>query len=102
MTGFAGHIDFAPGRIEAVGLERVILLQVCGVTLGAHVIPVLLAPGPVQHVGMRYFLVGIKVIPTLIDYIPGDRQRLQSPIAEADQVLLKWRHAEGVGDAKFL
>ena len=93
VTGFAGDIDFGPGGVKAVELRIVILMQVRGMTFGAHVIPVLLQAGPVEGVFMRQVLAGIEMKPALSALllrpaVPGDAQRLIAAVRKTDQVLL--------------
>ena len=71
--------------------------------LGAHEIPVLVQLGPVQHVVVADVFVRIEMKPALAALIlrprvPGNRQRLDAPVREFDQVLLQGIDAERVLD----
>src|SRR5262249_48310293 len=71
--------------------------------LGTHEIPVLIELGPVQHVVVLDFFVGIEMEPALAALVfrpavPGDRKRLYAAVREFDQVLLEGIDAEGVFD----
>src|SRR4029434_2239387 len=68
--------------------------------LGAHKIPILVEPGPVQNVVVFDLFVRIEVEPTLSAFmlwptVPGDGKRLQASIGKLNQVLLKRIDAEG-------
>ena len=68
-------------------------------TFGAHVIPVLLASGPVQGVGVSDDFIAIDMEPALATLfirpgIPGRRQYLQAPVRKCDQILLQRCYAE--------
>jgi len=74
--------------------------------LGAHVVPVLRTPGPVQHVLVVHLVVRIEVEPALAarllgPAVPGDRQGLQSAAGQFDQVLLQGADAEGIADLEI-
>ncbi len=103
MTRLAAHADFREARGEAVGRRVVILAHAGRVASRAHEIPVLIQPGPVQHVVVLDLLVRIEVKPALAALVlrpavPGDRQRLQAAIGKLDQILLQRINAEGVFD----
>src|SRR5690348_8383909 len=71
--------------------------------VGALIIPGLVAPGPVQPVASRQFLVGVEVEPALAALlfraaVPGVAERLIAPPWKGDQVLLQRVDPEGVGD----
>src|SRR5208283_4916864 len=96
VARFAGDIDLRPrGRIAVLG-EIVILAQIGGVAIGAHVVPGLVAPRPMQRIGARYLLAGIKMEPALALVllalrIPGQNERLYSTVGKRNQILLQWR-----------
>ncbi len=103
MARLARDVDLGPRRREAVLRAVVALLQVRRMALGAHVVPILLRPGPVQFVARRHPLVRVQVVPALpaglsFARVPRDRERLQPAATEVDQVLLQRGHAEHVGD----
>ena len=92
-----------PGRVVAVGLQVIAAPQVGRVAVGAHPVPVLIDPGPVQLVVVRDLLVGIEVEPALAALllrprVPGEAQRLEAPAREGDQILLQRVDAERVVD----
>ena len=76
VAGLAAYVDFGPGGVKRVARQVVVLLQVRRVAVGAHVVPVLLAAGPVQWIVGRDFFVGVEVEPAFVFRVPGDRQRL--------------------------
>ncbi len=107
MAGLATDVDFCPGRCEGIRLHRIVFLQIGGMTLGAHVVPVLFTTGPVQQIVMRNEFVRIQVVPALPTIgatpgIPGDRQRLYMAIRHLNQVLLQRRNAKGEFDRELL
>src|SRR5580704_3401284 len=72
--------------------------------VGAHEVPILLRAGPVQGIAGRYFLIRIKMEPSLTTLraratVPGDTERLQTAAREPDQILLQRRDAESVIDS---
>src|SRR6266481_188984 len=98
VAGLAADVELAPGRVVPVGLRVVALLEVRRVAFGAHQVPVLVAPRPVQRIVGRDLLARVEREPVLPAGIPRDGQALQPPAGELDQVLLERRHAEGVLD----
>ena len=71
--------------------------------VGAHVVPGLVAPGPVQPIAGRQPLVRIEVEPALAALllraaVPGDAERLIAAAGQGDQILLQRIDAERVGD----
>ena len=101
VTRLAAYADFRERGGITVVCRIIILAQAGGVTLGAHIIPVLVQLGPVQHVVMLDLLVGIEVEPMLSPLllraaVPGDRQRLHAPVREFHQILLQRIDPEGV------
>ena len=105
MTRLAAHADFREARGEAVGRRVVILAHAGRMAPRAHEIPVLVQPGPVQHVVVLDLLVRIEMKPALAALllrpaVPGERQRLQAAVGKLDQILLQWLDAERVLDFK--
>ena len=103
MTGLARHIHVGPGGCVGVGRQVVVLLQVGGVAVGAHVVPGLVAPGPVQPIAGGQPLVGIEMEPALAALllraaVPRDAERLKAPAWHGNQVLLQRIDAERIGD----
>jgi len=98
VARLAGDVDLGPGRMEAAVIGVVVLLQVGGVALGAHTVPVLGAAGPVQPVVRRDVLGRVEVEPTFPFGVPGDGQALVPSSWERNQVLLEGLPPEGVGD----
>ena len=105
MTRLAAHADLREARGEAVGRRVVILAHAGRMAPRAHEIPVLVQPGPVQHVVVLDLLVRIEMEPALAALllrpaVPGERQRLQASVGKLDQILLQWLDAERVLDFK--
>ena len=103
VTRFAADRDLVPVRREGV-LGRVVAFgDLARVTVRAHEVPVLRAPRPVQFVAEIDLLVRVLPEPALAagflgPRIPGQRERLQAPARQLDQVLLQRLDAEGVLD----
>src|SRR5450432_161892 len=79
MASLAANADFRKRRRELVVRRVIILPDAGGVALRAHEIPVLVEPGPMQHIVVADFLVRIEVKPVLTAFlfrpaIPRDRQ----------------------------
>src|SRR5512132_512467 len=103
VAGLAGDVDLRPGRGIGVFLRVVVLAQLRRVALGAHEIPGLINPCPVQRIAGLELLIGIQMEPALAALVlrpavPGDAERLHPPVREGDQVLLQRVDAEGVAD----
>ena len=101
VTGLAGHIHIRPGRVVAESLRIESLVEIGGVTIGAHVVPVEVLSRPVEKVVGGDFLVGVEVIPALSAFfgrprIPADLERLVASAFEGDQILLQGIVTEGV------
>jgi hypothetical protein len=103
VAGLAADAHFrVRGRIGVRGCV-VVLLDVRGVAVGAHEVPVLLPPRPVQLVAVVDALAGIEVEPALPALllracVPGDRKGLNVAARQLDEVLLQRIHAERVAD----
>jgi len=72
-------------------------------TIGAHVVPGLIAPSPVQPVARRGLLVLVKMKPALSALVlwtavPGRAKCLKSSAGHGDQVLLQWKNTKGIGN----
>src|SRR5271166_6734870 len=96
VAGFAGDIDLRPRRRVAVLGKVVILAQIGGVAIGAHVVPGLVAPRPMQRIGTCYLLAGIEMEPALavvllVSRIPSQNESLHSTIRKRDKILLQRR-----------
>ena len=107
MAGFAADRDFRVCCCKRVVRSVIAHLKIGRVALGAHEVPVLLTPGPVQQVSGCDVLVGIEVEPALTTVrvgtrIPGERQGLHAASREFNEVLLQRLDAEHIGDAKIL
>ena len=101
MAGFATDADFGPCRRKAIRLGVVVLGDTGRVALRAHEIPVLVQPGPVQDVVVFDLLIGGEMKPALAALVlrpavPSERQRLNAPVGELDEILLQRIDAEGV------
>ena len=77
MTGLATDADLREGRGEPVARRVVILGDPGRVALGAHEIPVLVQPGPVQDIIVLDLLFWVEMKPALAAFVlwtavPGD------------------------------
>ncbi len=103
VAGLAGDVDLVPGGGVAVGIGVVALHQIGRVALGAHRVPDLVAPRPVERIAGGDPLVRVEVEPAPAALfrgpgVPGDSERLQAPAGKPDQILLQVLDAEGVED----
>ena len=101
VTGLASGAELRPRRPVRVARRVVILAHVDRVAVGAHEVPVLRAPRPVQLVAVVDLVEWIDMEPALAaprlrPRVPRDRQRLQLASGELDQVLLQRIDAERV------
>ncbi|MNZ18354.1 hypothetical protein D3C78_353630 [compost metagenome] len=106
MAGLAADIQLGPARGEGIALRIVALAQRGRVAVGAHEVPVLRRPGPVQLVAVIHLLIGIEVEPALPAgtgraAVPGDGKGLQAAVGKFHQVLLQRLDAEGVADLEL-
>ena len=86
-------------KVSVVGV--VVLPHVGRVTLGTHVIPVLLRARPVERIRVRDPLVRVEMEPALAarllrPRVPRERESLDAAVRELDQVLLQRLDAEGI------
>ncbi|MNN08221.1 hypothetical protein D3C81_1210710 [compost metagenome] len=93
VAGLAPHILLMPGSGEGIALTVIAFLQVRGMTICTHGIPVLISPGPVKCIASRKTLTRIKGKPSLParagrSAVPGDSQGLQPATREGYQILL--------------
>ena len=103
MAGLTGDADVGPGSVVTVFRQSVVLLQVGGVAIGAHEVPVLQWAGPVQDVAVVDLFVGVEMEPPLASRgggsaVPGDAQGLITSIRKSDEILLERVYAKGIGD----
>ena len=89
VAGFAGDVQRGPGGMIAVALQVIAAHEVGRVAVGAHPVPVLIDPGPVQLVVMGDLLARVEVKPALAALllwpgVPGERQRLEAAAGEGD------------------
>ena len=103
VTGLARHVHVRPRGVEAVLGQPVVLLEVRRVAVGAHVVPVLQEPGPVEDIAVVDLLSRVQVEPALPAgrrraAVPRDAEGLIAPAGKLDQVLLQRLDPEGVGD----
>ena len=103
VAGLAADGNFLVRGVKRVVGGLVILAHVRRVAVGAHEIPVLRVPGPVQFIARIDLVIGIEMKPTLASLrrrpvVPRDRERLDPSIREFDQVLLQRVDAEGEFD----
>ena len=101
VAGLAADVHFRPLGVVRVRLRVVVTPQVRRMALGAHQVPVLVAPGRVQRIVGRVAVVGIEREPALLLRVPRDRRRLQASAGKFDQVLLQRRDAERVLDLEL-
>src|SRR3990172_1845980 len=95
VARLAADVQLAPAAPVRVRRRVVALLEIGRVALGAHQVPVLIAPRPVQRIVGRELLSPVKGKTTLLAGAPGDRQAREAPAGELDQVLLERLDAEG-------
>src|SRR5215813_11545969 len=98
VAGLASDVDLAPLALISVRRCLVSLLEVRGVALCAHEVPVLVASRPVQRIVGRELLVGIERKPALSPHVPGHGKALESSPGKLHQILLERRYPEGVLD----
>src|SRR5664279_5450657 len=101
MAGFAGNIDLRPLGVVAVLGQIVVLAQIGGVAIGAHVVPRLIVSGPVQRIGRPQLLAGIEVEPALAALlfaarIPSYDEALETAVGKWNQILLQGVDTEGI------
>jgi hypothetical protein len=101
VTRLAADVDLRPRRGEGARDRVVRLDEVGGVTLGAHPVPVLPVPRPVQPVALGDVLVVIEIEPLVALGVPRHGERLESAAGERDEVLLERLDTEGVGDLEL-
>src|SRR5262249_40922742 len=103
MTCLASHADFRKTCGKAIVVGIVVLAHASRMTFSAHEIPILIEPGPVQHIVVLDVFVGIEMKPTLAALlfrarVPGNRQCLHPTIGEFNEILLQRIDAECVLD----
>ena len=81
VAGLATDIHIGECRRIGVGSQVEVLAHVGRMTVGAHVVPGLVAAGPVQRVAGGQFLIGVEMVPAvpaliLGTAVPGDAERL--------------------------
>src|ERR1019366_5804253 len=107
VAGFTGDVDLRPrGRIAVLG-KVVIVPQIGGMAVGAHVVPRLVSSRPMQRIGVRQLLIGVEVEPALAvvllaPRIPRHNKALYSTVGEGNQVLLQGRDPERIRKLKVL
>lgn len=107
VTRFAGDIDLGPRGVERIRAPGVIFFEFGAVTFSTHVIPVLLASGPMQLIRMRNQFIVVNVKPALAAFvarprIPGSRQDLQTAVRKLHEILLQWRYPVNIPDFEIL
>ena len=98
----AAHVDFRKGGLVGAGNQIEIALEIGGVAIRAHVIPVHAVAGPVEPVRRIDALVFCEGEPPFALRIPGDRESLQAPVFQRDEILLERFVAESIGDGPGL
>src|SRR5215475_5580216 len=106
VARFAADVDRLPVGRESIGGGIVVLPDAGRVAVGAHEVPVLRRPRPVQLVVVRHAFGGVEVKPALAacflrTRVPGDRERLDPAVRKLDEVLLERVDAEGVLDGEL-
>ncbi len=106
MARLATDRHLRPRGREAVVRRVVAFAHIGRMAIGAHEVPVLRALRPVQLVAEVDLLVRVQVKPALaalgcLARIPGDRQGLNLPAGQFDQVLLQGLEAVGVLDLEL-
>lgn len=101
MATLAADGLLLPGAGEAVFPVVVVLEQARGMAIGAHCVPVLVAPCPVQWIARSEALAGVEREPALATLllrpaVPRDRQRLEAAAGKCNQILLQRMEAKGV------
>ena len=81
-------------------------MHVSGMTLRAHMVPILIQLRPMQHVVVLNVLLWIKMKPMLSTLllgptVPSDREGLYPAVRKLDQILLQRIDAERVLDLKY-
>src|SRR5450759_3504503 len=93
MARFARHVDFGERRAELIGALVVALSDRRRMTVGAHVIPVVITPHPVELVLRSGAVTRREREPALpaLDgraSVPGDGERLHASAGELHEVCL--------------
>ena len=101
MTSLATDIDFEPGSLVCTCIRIIALGQAGRMAFGAHDIPGLPSPGPVQPVVSIFHLIWRQAVPDFFLNIPGDIQALQATVRERYQILLQRIKSEGVSDLEI-
>ena len=100
MAGLAADIDLKPGGGIAILIAVIGFMDPSGMAFGAHPVPGLTAPGPVQPITRASDLVGRQAVPLFLHRIPGDVQTLEPSSGKGYQILLQRMHAKNIGDFK--
>ena len=79
-----------------------IFLQVSGMAVGTHTIPVLTSSCPVKPLFMIYRHFSIKVIPCFFLGIPSDMKTLFTAIGKFNDVLLEWVNSKCISNFELL
>ena len=103
MTRLAVDVHIGPAGRVAIGSKIIVLLQIGGMAARALIVPSLVASGPMEAIASAQDLGGVKGKPALTALclrtaVPGDAERLIAATRKGDQILLKRKDAEGVGD----
>ena len=97
MACFAAHVDFRKGGLIGAGGQVEIALQVGGMAIRTHVIPVHAVARPVEPVRRGDAFVFCEREPPFTLRIPGDGECLQAPVFQRDEILLERFVTEGIG-----
>ena len=93
MTGLTGNIIFIPCTMKRIGKGIEVFFVIGCVTVGAHVIPVLVNAHPEKFITCQYFFVSVNMKPSLSSLffwscVPAKRQGLYSTVLKSHQILL--------------
>src|SRR5699024_9709317 len=96
VTGLTADVDAGPGSMEGISLCNIILLQICGMTVRTHGIPVHGISCPMQPIAVTSILLRIQGKPLPFSGIPGNIQNLQLSLSKINQILLQRLPSKGI------
>ena len=99
LTG-NGHLGIGSRELLSTRIES--LAKVGGMTVGAHMVPVLHGSSPKERVVRLDVLIRVNVIPTLTFDVPASGQDLHATVGELNEILLQRFPTEGVLHLKNL
>ncbi len=101
VTCLATHIYLRPGGLIGSAFWVISFLEMRGMAVCTHSIPVLSRFCPVQPVIRTFDIVRRETVPFLFFYIPGNIQTLKAAAGKWNQILLKRFYAKRVCDFKI-